>query len=189
RALTLMARIDRGEARDEAVVQGWRAGALTARRGPDWVCDKCGHAHADWVPICAAGGSFVTLAWREAENAAPAVANGADMLPLIVGGPASASDTPADDLSADDSARRADRKSTRLNSSHVKISYAVFCLKKKKWRATASAIAAPSSSNLCCSSSFYCFFFSRLSSDGNRSSKCILKGSNPEKKSQRLYKV
>src|SRR5215475_15446923 len=28
--------------------------------------------------------------------------------------------------------QRADRKSTRLNSSHVKISYAVFCLKKKK---------------------------------------------------------
>src|SRR5436309_9496356 len=27
--------------------------------------------------------------------------------------------------------RTADRKSTRLNSSHVKISYAVFCLKKK----------------------------------------------------------
>src|SRR5690606_39735721 len=26
----------------------------------------------------------------------------------------------------------ANRKSTRLNSSHVKISYAVFCLKKKK---------------------------------------------------------
>src|SRR5947199_5779711 len=27
-----------------------------------------------------------------------------------------------------------DRKSTRLNSSHLGISYAVFCLKKKKWR-------------------------------------------------------
>src|SRR5438874_6548667 len=27
---------------------------------------------------------------------------------------------------------RTDRKSTRLNSSHVEISYAVFCLKKKK---------------------------------------------------------
>src|SRR5690349_22743954 len=27
-----------------------------------------------------------------------------------------------------------DRKSTRLNSSHVEISYAVFCLKKKKQR-------------------------------------------------------
>src|SRR5579883_3526855 len=30
------------------------------------------------------------------------------------------------------SAKYRDRKSTRLNSSHVKISYAVFCLKKKK---------------------------------------------------------
>src|SRR5687768_17831034 len=29
-------------------------------------------------------------------------------------------------------AQRADRKSTRLNSSHGYISYAVFCLKKKK---------------------------------------------------------
>src|SRR3712207_7438768 len=29
-------------------------------------------------------------------------------------------------------ARRLDRKSTRLNSSHANISYAVFCLKKKK---------------------------------------------------------
>src|SRR5438477_1911266 len=28
--------------------------------------------------------------------------------------------------------RRRDRKSTRLNSSHMSISYAVFCLKKKK---------------------------------------------------------
>src|SRR5437773_6470668 len=28
--------------------------------------------------------------------------------------------------------RREDRKSTRLNSSHITISYAVFCLKKKK---------------------------------------------------------
>src|SRR5436309_10382741 len=33
-----------------------------------------------------------------------------------------------------------DRKSTRLNSSHVKISYAVFCLKKKKKRLPKDAI-------------------------------------------------
>src|SRR5207244_11181805 len=45
----------------------------------------------------------------------------------------------ADDLRADEIARRAsengapaDRKSTRLNSSHQIISYAVFCLKKKQ---------------------------------------------------------
>src|SRR3712207_7300988 len=34
--------------------------------------------------------------------------------------------------SADNSGLEADRKSTRLNSSHANISYAVFCLKKKK---------------------------------------------------------
>src|SRR5438445_6570062 len=36
-------------------------------------------------------------------------------------------DAPADDESM------GDRKSTRLNSSHANISYAVFCLKKKKY--------------------------------------------------------
>src|SRR5690606_42060904 len=38
---------------------------------------------------------------------------------------------PATLLHADAAGAGADRKSTRLNSSHVKISYAVFCLKKK----------------------------------------------------------
>src|SRR5690554_3807999 len=35
-------------------------------------------------------------------------------------------------LAVDPECRGKDRKSTRLNSSHVRISYAVFCLKKKK---------------------------------------------------------
>src|SRR5690606_40281133 len=35
-------------------------------------------------------------------------------------------------LAVPDTVRLEDRKSTRLNSSHVKISYAVFCLKKKR---------------------------------------------------------
>src|SRR2546430_12403986 len=34
-----------------------------------------------------------------------------------------------------------DRKSTRLNSSHSQISYAVFCLKKKIWSITSTARA------------------------------------------------
>src|SRR5690349_22441080 len=37
--------------------------------------------------------------------------------------------------------RGLDRKSTRLNSSHVEISYAVFCLKKKKKSLTCSLLA------------------------------------------------
>src|SRR5690554_7022316 len=38
------------------------------------------------------------------------------------------------------SERGGDRKSTRLNSSHVRISYAVFCLKKKKKKKKANLI-------------------------------------------------
>src|SRR5690625_6035657 len=36
-----------------------------------------------------------------------------------------------DDLTVQELGHSSDRKSTRLNSSHVAISYAVFCLKKK----------------------------------------------------------
>src|SRR3989442_9043634 len=39
---------------------------------------------------------------------------------------------PADAIAVASAGRLRDRKSTRLNSSHVRISYAVFCLKKKK---------------------------------------------------------
>src|SRR3712207_7998613 len=47
-----------------------------------------------------------------------------------------------DDRSPDDSwhVLQADRKSTRLNSSHANISYAVFCLKKKKYSAFLSTL-------------------------------------------------
>src|SRR5256885_3312222 len=43
-------------------------------------------------------------------------------------------DFPQEPLGAERFLREIDRKSTRLNSSHLVISYAVFCLKKKKLR-------------------------------------------------------
>src|SRR2546422_6261140 len=43
---------------------------------------------------------------------------------------------------ANEPRRRGDRKSTRLNSSHGYISYAVFCLKKKKRPNTARSASA-----------------------------------------------
>src|SRR3712207_7837315 len=42
-----------------------------------------------------------------------------------------------------DVADELDRKSTRLNSSHANISYAVFCLKKKNIKVFASSITHP----------------------------------------------
>src|SRR5690606_41068707 len=48
---------------------------------------------------------------------------------------------PAGDRRPADAGPLGDRKSTRLNSSHVKISYVVFCLKKKKggWQECAAS--------------------------------------------------
>src|SRR2546430_8004236 len=42
-----------------------------------------------------------------------------------------------------------DRKSTRLNSSHSQISYAVFCLKKKKKKKTYQLFLSLSDTNTC----------------------------------------
>src|SRR5690606_41923906 len=51
---------------------------------------------------------------------------------LIPGSGSSAPPSGSLPISVSDLTRCGDRKSTRLNSSHVKISYAVFCLKKKR---------------------------------------------------------
>src|SRR2546427_9171743 len=44
--------------------------------------------------------------------------------------------------------RRRDRKSTRLNSSHSQISYAVFCLKKKKNNTSEKILMSESNTNI-----------------------------------------
>src|SRR5262245_62708159 len=71
----------------------------------------------DALPICSAGRSRRTGCWpgRPAGRAACSAAPG--RAARRAGAP---------------SASTRDRKSTRLNSSHLGISYAVFCLKKKK---------------------------------------------------------
>ena len=85
RSLTLMAAIERGEGSDDAVVRGWLTRALTAPRGPQWVCDNCQHIHVTWEPVCRNCHSFDTLSWRRPLNAEVAMPGGTEMLPLIVG--------------------------------------------------------------------------------------------------------
>lgn len=85
RALLLMAAIERGEGGSDAVVQGWLARALTAPRGPQWVCDTCNHIHAEWVPVCDSCQGFNSLSWKTPPAPDTAQAPGAHMLPLIVG--------------------------------------------------------------------------------------------------------
>lgn len=99
RSLTIMAAIARGEGEDDALVRGWLTRALTASRGPQWVCDKCHAVHADWTPTCDNCGGFDTLSWRESAQASAPMPNGADMLPLIVGKPSSGGAEPTGESS------------------------------------------------------------------------------------------
>ncbi len=85
RVLTIMAAIERGMGSDDAVVRGWLARALTAPRGPQWVCDTCDRPHGAWAPVCESCSSFDTLSWVRPKDGTAALPAGAEMLPLIVG--------------------------------------------------------------------------------------------------------
>lgn len=104
RTLTLMAAIARGEGAPEEEVRGWLTRAVTASRGPQWICDNCQTVSADWAPVCPHCGGFDTLSWREAPDMPP-LPNGAEMLPMIVGGPKPAQPVaaePAPEVAAQD---------------------------------------------------------------------------------------
>lgn len=85
RVLTIMAAVERGEGSSDAVVKGWLARALSAPRGPQWVCENCHHIHAEWVPACENCHSFDTLSWKSPPSTAMSTSTGIEMLPLIVG--------------------------------------------------------------------------------------------------------
>ncbi|PTQ69659.1 heme biosynthesis protein HemY [Celeribacter persicus] len=85
RSLTILAAIERGEGSDDVVVRGWLTRALTAPRGPQWVCDKCQTIHAEWTPVCENCGGFDTLSWRKPTHSEVAMPAGTEMLPMIVG--------------------------------------------------------------------------------------------------------
>lgn len=88
RVAALMAAIERGQGSDDTVVQGWLARAITAPRGPQWVCDNCQHLHAEWQAVCENCEAFDTLTWKRPPEAVIALPGGAEMLPLLVGKPA-----------------------------------------------------------------------------------------------------
>jgi HemY protein len=99
RNLTLMAAITRGEGGDEAMVRGWLTRALTASRGPQWVCDTCGTVHAAWGPVCTNCHGFDTLSWKTPPAAEFTLPGGVEMLPLLVGRPGEATaETPGENL-------------------------------------------------------------------------------------------
>lgn len=106
RSLSIMAAIERGEGADDSVVRAWLARALTASRGPQWVCDKCHNVMADWSPVCDSCGGFDTLTWREppADLRMASAGNAVTMLPLLVGRDPQADAPPAEPVQRDEAA-------------------------------------------------------------------------------------
>lgn len=93
RSLSIMAAIAKGEGAADSVVRGWLAKALTAPRGPQWVCEKCHNVMSEWAPVCDSCGGFDTLSWREPDERHSPSIKGVEMLPLLVDGPAKSAPT------------------------------------------------------------------------------------------------
>lgn len=103
RVLTMMAAVERGEGAPDAVVKGWLARAVTAPRGPAWVCGKCHHIHGEWAAVCENCGAFDTLSWRTPPASEAGSATGLEMLPLIIGAIEDRRDTTVDGSTGDNS--------------------------------------------------------------------------------------
>lgn len=83
RALTIMAAIERGEGADDAVVRGWLTKALSAPRGPQWVCSNCNTTYAEWRPVCDDCGGFDTIIWAEPKGQEVVMPEATELLPLV----------------------------------------------------------------------------------------------------------
>ena len=88
RTLAILAACERGMGTEDSIVRSILARALTASRGPQWCCDKCQAAHAQWNPVCNSCGGFDTLTWREpvAERQSLTAA-ATDLAPVLTGLP------------------------------------------------------------------------------------------------------
>ncbi len=104
RSAALIAAIERGQGASDAVVQGWLARALSAPRGPAWVCDNCQNIHAEWTPTCNNCAAFDTLSWKRPPASELSMPGGTEMLPLLGaqgGSAAGQSAVPIRDVDAD----------------------------------------------------------------------------------------
>ncbi|MEL6642651.1 MAG: heme biosynthesis HemY N-terminal domain-containing protein [Pseudomonadota bacterium] len=101
RSLTIMAAIERGESAPDSTVKAYLARAVNASRGPQWVCDSCQTTPGAWAPVCSNCGAFDSLTWRVPTAGDMGTAQGAEMLPLIVGQSDDAEEPVVEDVAED----------------------------------------------------------------------------------------
>ncbi len=115
RSLALLAAIARGEGAEDAVVRDLVAKALSAPRGPQWVCDKCQAIHQAWGPVCDNCGSFDTLSWRQPPATGTPTRSLAELLPLMESRPAPPVEDPEPELMPEPDTTPPDEIARRAN--------------------------------------------------------------------------
>ncbi len=83
RVLTLMAVTERGKGGDDQKIRDLLNLAITAKRGPQWICEKCNTVHANWEPICMNCSAMDSLEWKAPPKDLTNFTLSDDLLPFL----------------------------------------------------------------------------------------------------------
>ena len=83
RVLTLMAVNERAKGGEDAKIRDFLNLAISAKRGPQWICAKCNSIHADWEPICSSCSAMDSLEWKVPPKDPTDFTVSEDLLPFL----------------------------------------------------------------------------------------------------------
>jgi len=84
RTLTIIAAIEKGEGADDSVIRKWLTKAVSAPRGPQWVCENCSTAHSVWRPTCFNCNALDTLTWTDVLETNAELVSGSERAPFVL---------------------------------------------------------------------------------------------------------
>jgi len=84
RTLTIIAAIEKGEGADDSVIRKWLTKAVSAPRGPQWVCENCSTVHSVWRPTCFNCNALDTLTWTDVLETNAELVSGSERAPFVL---------------------------------------------------------------------------------------------------------
>ncbi len=84
RTLTIIAAIEKGEGADDSVIRKWLTKAVSAPRGPQWVCEICSTVHSVWRPTCFNCNALDTLTWMDVPETKAELASESERAPIVL---------------------------------------------------------------------------------------------------------
>ena len=84
RTLTIIAAIEKGEGADDSVIRKWLTKAVSAPRGPQWVCENCSTVHSVWRPTCFNCNALDTLTWMDVLETNSELSSRSERAPFVL---------------------------------------------------------------------------------------------------------